>query len=124
MAETFMNDLAGDRFEAESAGLEPGSMNPLVVGVMGELGYDLSNNEADSVFEFYKEGRLFDYVITVCDESTEEKCPIFPGIERRLHWPFPDPSQLEGNHEEKLKETRVIRDAIRSRIENWLKDLD
>lgn len=121
MGETFLNALGGERFQAESAGLEPRDINPLVVKVMKEEGYDLSENETNSVFEFYKEGRLYDYVITVCDESTEDKCPIFPGIITRLHWPFPDPAKLEGSHEEKLEGTRKIRDAIKSRVEEWIK---
>lgn len=76
IAETFLNSVAGDRFEAESAGLEPIALNPLVIEVMKEAGCDLSKNRADSVFAFFKEGRLYDYVITVCDKTTEERCPL------------------------------------------------
>jgi arsenate reductase len=124
MAETFLNDLAGDRVHVESAGLDPSKLNPLVVDVMKEKGFDLSKNRANSVFDFYREGRLYDYVITVCDESAEERCPIFPGILTRLHWPFPDPAKLEGTYEERLDGTRKIRDAIKSRIWDWLTDLN
>ena len=122
MAETFLNSLAGDRFMAESAGLEPRSINPLAVAVMKEIGYDISQNSSDSAFDFYKEGRLYDYVITTCDDA-EDKCPLFPGIQKRLHWPFPDPEKLEGSHEERLEGTRKIRDQIRSKIEEWIKEL-
>jgi arsenate reductase len=89
---------------------------------MKEIGFDLSNKRPDSVFEFFKQGRLYDYVITVCDVSTEGKCPVFPGVRKRLHWPFPDPPQPKGTHQDKLDETRKIRDQIKSRIESWVKE--
>lgn len=123
MAEAFLKSAAGDRFEVESAGLEPTEINPLVVDVMKELDFDLSHNQTKSVFEFYKKGRLFDYIITVCDEAVEERCPIYPGVTKRLHWPFPDPSALTGTREQKLVETRKIRDQIRSKIEQFASNL-
>jgi len=86
MAETFLKAVGGERFEVESAGLEPRPINPYVIEVMKEVGYDLSDNTSDSVIQFFKEGRLYDYVITVCDESVENNCPIFPGIVRRFHY--------------------------------------
>lgn len=122
MAEAFLNSLAGDRFEAESAGLEPGSLNPLAVEAMKEIGIDISGNRVKGVFEFIKSGKLFHYVITVCDETSGNRCPIFPGYAKRLHWNFPDPSALEGTHEEKLNKTREIRDQIRTVIEAWIRE--
>jgi len=119
MAETFLNAYGGGRFVVESAGLEPGSMNPRVVEAMGEIGFDLSKNTADSVFDFYKQGRLYDYVITVCHDS-EGKCPIFPGIQKRLNWPFEDPSKAEGDRETMLKKVRKIRDEIEDRVKSWV----
>lgn len=115
MAETFLNKIAGDRFEASSAGLEPGTINPLVVAVMKEEGYDLSSNTTTSVFELFKTGESFSFVIAVCDEAAEQ-CPIFPGKARRINWSFPDPSQFEGTHEEKLAKTRAVRDEIERAI--------
>src|SRR5574344_130132 len=79
MAETFLNQLGGDKFEAESAGLEPGNLNPIVVDAMKEIGIDISNNKTNSVFDFYKSGKRYHFVFTVCDEASGEKCPIFPG---------------------------------------------
>ncbi len=122
MAEAFLQLLAGDRFEAESAGLEPASLNPLVVEVMKEIGIDISGNRTKGIFEFIKAGKLFNYVITVCDETGDNRCPIFPGYTKRLHWNFPDPSALEGTHEEKLKKAGEIRDEIRAKIEAWIKE--
>ncbi len=120
MAQAFLNGLAGDRFEAESAGIEPEKLNPLAVTVMREVGIDISNQTARSVFELYRNGRLFNFVITVCDEATAEQCPLFPGITRRIHWSFDDPSTLEGSPEQKLEKVRRIRDAIRARIQEWV----
>jgi len=120
MAEAFLNALGKHQFEAESAGLEARAINPLVVEVMKEIGYDLTWAKADSIFDFYKEGRLYDFVIYVCDKETETKCPIFPGIRRTLNWPFSDPGKLEGTREERLNETRKIRDEIKSRVKRWI----
>lgn len=81
MAEAFLNHLAGDEFEAESAGMEPGVINPIVVEVMKEIGYDLSNNQTKSVADFFKQGRAYNYVISVCDLANAERCPTFPGFD-------------------------------------------
>ncbi len=123
MAEAFLNFIAGYKFEAESAGLEPGSLNPLAVEVMKEIGMDISGNRTKGVFEYIKAGKLFHYVITVCDETGGSRCPIFPGYAKRLHWNVPDPSALEGDYEERLQKTRDIRDEIQARIEGWMKEV-
>jgi arsenate reductase len=115
-----LNQLAGDKFEAESAGLEPGELNPLVVKAMQEVGIDISGNKTKSVFDFYKQGRSYNYVITVCDESQSEQCPIFPGIAKKLHWGFSDPSSFQGTGQEKLKKVKRVRDEIKATIEKWL----
>jgi arsenate reductase len=119
MAEAWLAHTCGEFFEAESAGLEPGKLNPLAVEVMAEAGIDISGKKTQAVFDVFKSGQLFAYVVTVCDESSAEKCPIFPGPTRRLHWSFGDPSQVTGTHEEKLERVRKIRDDIREKIENW-----
>jgi len=123
MAEAFLEQLAGDRFEAQSAGIEPGKLNPLVVKVMAEEGIDISHKETTGVFDLYRKGAVFSYVITVCDEASAERCPIFPGVTKRMHWSFPDPSALEGTDEEKLQGTRQIRDAIKAQVGEWVRTL-
>lgn len=120
MAEALLNHLAGDRFQAESAGLEPGKLNPLAVDAMKKINIDISNQKTQDVFDLVKAGRFFAYVITVCDEATAERCPIFIGITKRLHWSFPDPSALQGTYEEKLEQTIAIRNQIAQKIESWL----
>ena len=119
MAETFLNQICGGQFEASSAGLEPGKLNPIVVEAMQEIGIDISGNQTKAVFDIFKSGKIFKYVITVCDETSAERCPIFPGVTKRLHWGFPDPSAIQGTHEEKLQRTRQIRDLVKSQIEKW-----
>lgn len=122
MAEAILNDIAGDRFEAGSAGIEPGVLNPYAVKVMEEAGIDISRNETTGVFDLYKRGGFFSFVITVCDEANAERCPIFPGVTKRLHWSFQDPSALQGTDEDKLRQTREIRDAIKAQVEEWIEN--
>ena len=117
IAEAFLKKIGGDRFESQSSGLELGILNPLAVVVMQEVGINIASNQTKSVFDFYKSGELFDFVITVCDGARAEKCPIFPGITTRLHWNIEDPATLEGDHEMRLASTRKIRDEIKTAVE-------
>jgi arsenate reductase (thioredoxin) len=119
MAEAFLNRLCGCEFEAQSAGIEPGRLNPIVVEVMREFGIDISGNKTKAVFDMIKSGQNFAYVITVCDETSAERCPIFPGGVQRLHWGFPDPSGFPGSPAGKLARTREVRDTIKATIEQW-----
>lgn len=122
MAEAFLNRLSEGRFEAESAGLEPAAgLNPHVVRVMQEIGYDLSGYQTKLAFDMLKQGRQYDLVIKVCDQSAGQRCPIFPSAVASLQWSFDDPSQLTGTQEEVLAGTRRIRDQIRQRIEEFLR---
>jgi arsenate reductase (thioredoxin) len=123
MAEALLNKIAGDKFEAHSAGLEPGKLNPLAVESLKEIGLDISEKATQDVFEVYKSGQIFSHVITVCDETSGERCPIFPGVTKRLHWSFDDPSRFEGSHEEKLARTNEVRESIRKKIEEWVAEL-
>ena len=120
MAEAFLNDLATNKIYAESAGLEPKPINPLVLEVMAEIGYDLSRVKSDNVFDFFRQGRLYDYVITLCDETVGKQCPVFPGITQRLHWPFEDPEELLGTRDDKLADLRRVRDQIRDKLHTWI----
>ena len=122
MAEAFLNAVCGDDFEAHSAGIEPGRLNPVVVEVMQEAGIDISRNKTKSVDDMLKSERQFAFVITVCDETSAERCPVFPGAVNRLHWGFPDPSSFQGSHDERLAGTRRVRDAIKARIQAWCAD--
>jgi len=119
MAEAFLNQFCGQEFEAHSAGLEPGKLNPLAIEAMHEVGIDISGHQTKAVLDILKSGAQFSSVITVCDESSAERCPIFPGRTTRLHWSFPDPSIFPGNYKEKLVKTRQVRDQIEQRVRQW-----
>lgn len=119
MAEAFLNHFCPEDFFAESAGLEPGILNPLVVQVMAEIGIDISGKGTQSAFELFKAGRLFGHVISVCDKASGERCPIFPGFAKRHHWSFEDPSAVTGSGDERLEKIRAIRDEIEGKIKEW-----
>lgn len=116
MAEAYLRRFCGEAATVVSAGLDPTTINPLVVAVMAEDGFDLSGNTTRKVFDLYKDGLLFEYVVTVCEESLERECPVFPGVTHRLHLPFPDPAGVEGDEAAKLAQVRVIRDRIKQRM--------
>jgi len=120
MCEAFLKRYGGDRFDAQSAGLDPGELNPLAVEVMAEIGIDISQNKTKSVFDVWKSGEAFQYVVAVCDAESAEKCPIFPGVTKRLDWPFHDPSKVIGAQDQKLQKVRQIRDQIAAKVQEWL----
>lgn len=123
MAEAYVNKFGADNWFAESAGLEPGKLNPFVVSVLQEDGIDISGKKTNGVFDFLKAGKTYDYVITVCDGANGERCPVFPGKGvTRLHWEFPDPSSYQGTPEEKLAFARTVRDQIRETIRTFLQE--
>jgi arsenate reductase (thioredoxin) len=119
MAAAVLNKMCGEFFEAHSAGLEPGVLNPLAVEVLQEIGIDISRNKTQAVFDVFVSGQLFPFVITVCSETEAKGCPIFPGVTTRLHWPFPDPSKLTGKWEEKLEGTREILKEIEEKVQQF-----
>ncbi len=119
MAAALMNLRCSELYRAESAGLEPGTLNRLAVEALRETGIDISQSETRAVFDVWKSGALFEYVITVCSEGEAEGCPVFPGPAKRLHWPFRDPSKLTGTHEEKMKETREILKTIDEAVKDF-----
>jgi arsenate reductase len=120
MGEAFLKDIAGDRFEVESAGLEAGKLNPYVVRAMAEKGIDISGNATKSVFDFFKAGKVFQIVITVCSAEAAERCPVFPGLSKKLHWPFDDPAQARGTEDEIMAKVREVRDRIEAAVRDFV----
>jgi arsenate reductase (thioredoxin) len=118
MAEGFLRAMAGDRFEAGSAGTEKTSVNPLAIRAMAELGIDLGGHTS-KLYADVASG-AWDYLITVCDDANE-RCPWVPGSVKRLHWSFPDPSRATGSEEERLAVFRRVRDQIQERLTDWLR---
>lgn len=123
MAETFLKDLGGDDFEVVSAGIDLGTINSYVVKSMAKVGYDISQNDTKSVFELFKQGYMFQYVIALCDYRVAEQCPIFPGMVERVFWPFDNPADFVGTEEEILAQVAVVREAIKQKVEDFIQTL-
>jgi arsenate reductase len=123
IAEAFLKKYSSS-FDVMSAGLEAGTLNPFVVEAMKEVGIDISVNKTKSAFDLYKQGCQFSYVITVCDREAAERCPVFPGVTARFHWPFDDPRKFIGSNEEILAKTRVVRDAIEAKVKAFIEVAD
>lgn len=118
MAEGFLRSMAGDRFEAGSAGTEKTSVNPLAIRAMAELGIDIGSHTSKR-YEDVTEPP-WDYIVTVCDDANE-RCPLVPGSVKRLHWSFDDPSRATGDEAQRLAVFRRVRDQIQERLASWLK---
>jgi len=119
MAEAFLKKYAPDRFEVESAGLEQGKLNPYVVRAMAEVGIDISKNKTKTAWDLFQAGRVFQIVIAVCSKEASERCPIFPGLSKKIHWPFDDPSALSGSEDEIMEGVRRIRDQIEAAVKDF-----
>lgn len=116
MAEGLLRDMAGDRFEVESAGTIKSFVRPQAIEAMAELGIDITGHRSKALDEFIDQP--FDYVITVCDNANES-CPVFPGRSERIHWSFDDPAEAKGSEAEVLDSFRRIRDEIRARLDEF-----
>lgn len=117
MAEGFLRAMAGDRYEVQSAGTEKTAVNPLAIRAMAERGIDISSHTSKVYDSLMAEP--WDFLITVCDDANEQ-CPFVPGIWKRLHWSFEDPSRARGNEEERLAAFRRVRDQVEARLSEWL----
>ena len=120
MAEGFLKRLAGEKYEAESAGVDPTKINPLSIKVMNEEGIDISGQSSKSADEFI--GQKFDYVITVC-ENAKQTCPVFPGEYKNIHWDLEDPAEAKGGEEERLAVFRKIRDQIKDNVSKFIRGI-
>jgi arsenate reductase len=111
VAEGILRAAAGDLVEVASAGSKPaGYVHPKSIGVMKEIGIDISAHTSKHLDEFLN--RPVDTVITVCGNA-DQACPMFPGQMNRHHWGFDDPAHATGTEEEILTEFRRVRDQIR-----------
>lgn len=121
MAEAMLRRYAGDQFEVHSAGLEPSVIHPYTVKVLEEAGLDTSGQYSKPLTDYIGKTE-FDYLITVCS-SADEKCPVFPGMGKRIHWPFEDPGAFEGSDAAKIEKFREIRDKIKAKVTAWLEQV-
>lgn len=122
MVEEYLRAYADDLFEVESAGIEPGELNPIVVQLLREDGIEIGGKRTRSVFDLHRAGKQFHYVIAVCDAEAAERCPVFPAETARFHWPFPDPSAVSGSPTERMAAVREIRDAIKRRVAGFIEE--
>ncbi len=116
MAEAYLKRFGGADFSVESAGLEPGKLNPYVVRALQEDGIDISSQKTQSVFDLHQAGKTYSSVVTVCSKEAGDRCPIFPGLAEKVHWPFPDPSTFTGSDDEIMTQVREVRDSIKARV--------
>ena len=121
MAEGFLRDMAGDRFEVYSAGLKPSFVNPLAIKAMNRVGIDISAHTSDSLDKYLDQN--FHHLIAVCDHA-KESCPIFPGAGESHHWGFDDPAEAEETEPERFTVFCRVRDEIQESVQQWLKALD
>ena len=121
MAEGLLREMAGERFDVESAGVAPSAVRGEAIQAMQEIGIDISGHNSKSVDLFVDQ--QFDYIITVCDNA-RESCPVFPGTAERIHWSFDDPAAAQGDDQSRLAAFRRVRDEIRSRLEEFVATLD
>lgn len=120
IAEAWLRKLGGKQFNVFSAGLETHGVNPHTIEVMEDVGVDMSDHRSKHLEEFI--GKVnFDFLITVCSNA-DERCPVFPGMGTRLHWPFEDPAAFKGPEDEKVIFFRSVRDQIKRKIQGWLAD--
>lgn len=125
MAAAILNKLAGEKYFADSAGLEEClEINPYAIRVLGEEGIDISNNKPKKVIDLIKNEHEFSYLITVCDAASAERCPIFPNIIKSWHWSFEDPAGFSGTEEEILEKTRLVKNNIKEKLYNWMAEIE
>jgi len=111
LAEGYLRHFAGNNAVIYSAGIETHGVNPKAIQVMAEDGIDISHHTSNNVDEYL--AIPFDYVITVCDNASEN-CPYFPGTAKRFHHNFPDPAKATGTPEQVMDEFRKVRDMIKN----------
>jgi len=123
MAEGLLREMAGDRFQALSAGMEPReAVHPLAVQAMVEAGIDISGQAPKGVTTYLGKETIR-WLIVVCDKANRSCPTVWPLLaeENRLYWPFDDPADAEGTEEERLAVFRRVRDEIRARLDAWLR---
>jgi len=119
MAEAFLRDMAGERFEVASAGAEATALDPDAVAAMVEVGLDISRQTPKKVDLFLRERVAF--LVTLCDREIERTCPIFPGATWRLKWPIENPASARSREEHRIL-VRRARDEIRGHVSQFVQE--
>ena len=124
MAEAILRARAPEQFEVHSAGLEhTAEVHPLTLEVLEEAGFKTAGLHSKGIRPFL--GKLsVRYAIIVCEKAEEEACPrLYPLALETLRWPFPNPALANGTRAEQFAAFRAVRDALDSRISEWLASL-
>lgn len=121
LSEGMLNHWAkqlGVDVRAYSAGSAPsGRINPMAIEVLQAAGIDTSSYRSKSWDEFTKpDAPRMRLVITVCDSAAQETCPYWPGSPVKIHWSYPDPSNIGANAGEKRAAFEATRQAIGERM--------
>jgi len=124
IAEEFTKQLSLGKIEAYSSSFESGKIGPLPIAVMKEIGIELPMTAPKSVFDRHRQKEIFDYVVTLCHETTKEQCSVFKANvdvcfaknAERLSWSIPDFKSLSGTDEERTAEARKIREQIKREV--------
>jgi arsenate reductase (thioredoxin) len=123
IASAYLKALGDEYFKVVCAGFEPRPLNPLVTIIMKLDGFDLSKCDCPySVFDLFEMGRHFDIVITICSKRLDETCPAFPGQLLRLNWWHSDPDKIAESRIDRLQQTRIMRDNIKTDVINFIND--
>lgn len=116
MAQALLLKYGGGNFDVDSAGINSGVLNPLAVEIIkDDESIDISSYTTNKVMDYYKEGKHYHYVITVCDEASQEACPVFPSLDGVLHWNISSPAS-DGNNDEKKAKIRISKEEIKINI--------
>ena len=120
MADGFLREIGGSAYEVKSAGLESHGLNPRAVQVMKEAGIDISHHTSDVI-----DSEILiraNYIITLCGHANDN-CPVVRNDKaERWHWGFDDPAQATGTEEEIMLQFRNVREEIKARIEQFVKE--
>jgi len=117
IAEGFLRNLTGDRFDVASAAVAPSALNPLAAEVMKEAGIDISGQKPKSLKQSVKE--RFGYVIAICD-TAKERSPIFPFTLHLRQWNIADPNTSGGLSEQRTEAFRHVRDEIKNEVQRFI----
>lgn len=122
MAEGFAKKMLLKNMKIFSAGLEPKGVHPMAIKVMQEVGIDISQQKSKNISEIPLD--KINMVITLCGDAAE-RCPIFPGKVKKIHWELEDPAKAQGSQEEIIKIFQKVRDKIKSYMESekWVNSL-
>jgi len=137
IAEGLLRHYYGEKYEVFSAGATPTQVNPFAIKAMAEIGIDISKQRSKSIEEF--RGQDIDLVVSVCISSATVTCPFcsspivgdrpeiieetLPRARHYLHYPFNDPSEVEGSDEEKIVAFQRTRDDMKKWIFDYFANL-